>query len=170
MFRSPVLRPALAGALLLSCAVALPGCAWFRGKEAPYLEARESRPLEVPPDLVLPSSSAALQVPPAPAGGGAPGAAPPALRGPGSAFTLDDSQESAFRRVGLSLARIEGVASSQPVAALNAHEVSFRGQTFLVRVSAQGEQARIDAISTEGAPLSSGPAAELLGLLRGRLQ
>lgn len=170
MSATPTPRPVLAGALLVAVAVALPGCAWFRGKEAPYMDSRESRPLEVPPDLVLPSSSAALQVPAAPAGAMAPGATPPAALGAGSAFTLDDSSDSVFRRVGLSLARIEGVSSSQPVAALGSYDVNFRGQAFLVRVSADGERSRIDAISPEGRVLSGGAAGELLALLRARLQ
>jgi hypothetical protein len=56
---STLKRPLILGLLATSAAVALSGCSFFRGKEAPYLESRESRPLEVPPDLVLPSSSAA---------------------------------------------------------------------------------------------------------------
>ena len=69
-------RPLILGLLATAATVALSGCSFFRGKDAPYLESRESRPLEVPPDLVLPSSSAALQIPPAAAGAPTPGEAP----------------------------------------------------------------------------------------------
>ena len=164
----PTLRPLRSGLVLALAASTLSGCAWF-GSEPVYLESRESRPLEVPPDLVLPSSSAALLIPPAAAGSPTPGEAPPAAFGAGTAFEIADSAESAFRRVGLALGRIDGVTAT-PVAALNSHEVAFKGESFLVRLAAQGDTVRIDAISPEGNPLSGGAAGELLAQLRTRLQ
>lgn len=161
-------RPLLGALVLLAAATALPGCSWFR-KEPAYLDSAESRPLEVPPDLVLPSSSAALQIPAAAAGAPAPGEVPPAAVGAGTAFEITDSTESAFRRVGLALGRIDG-ATATPVAALNSHEVTYKGQSFLVRLAARGESVRIDAISPEGTALAGGAAAELLGLLQSRLR
>ena len=161
-------RPKLGGLLLLVAATALSGCSWFR-KEPAYLDSAESRPLDVPPDLVLPSSSAALQIPAAAAGAPAPGEAPPAAVGAGTAFEITDSTESAFRRVGLALGRIDGVAAT-PVSALNSHEVTYKGQSFLVRLAARGESVRIDAISPEGTALTGGPAGELIGLLQSRLR
>lgn len=166
---STLKRPLILGLLATSAVVALSGCSLFRGKDAPYLDSRESRPLEVPPDLVLPSSSAALQIPAAAAGAPSPGEAPPSAVGPTSAFEITDSAESAFRRVGLALGRIDGVAAT-PVAALNSYEVAFKGQSFLVRLSAQGDVVRVDAISPEGSPISGGEAGELLGLLQSRLR
>lgn len=169
MPRSTFQRPLLLGLLAATTVVALSGCSWFRGKDAPYMESRESRPLEVPPDLVVPSSSAALQIPPAAAGAPSPGEAPPVAPGPATNFEISDTAENAFRRVGLALARIDG-ATATPVAALNSYEVGFKGANFLVRVTAQGESVRVDAISPEGTPVSGGPAGELLGLLQARLQ
>jgi len=161
-------RPKLGGLLLLVAATALSGCSWFR-KEPAYLDSAESRPLDVPPDLVLPSSSAALQIPPAAAGAPTPGEAPPAALGVATSFDINDTAENAFRRVGLALGRIDG-ATATPVAALNSYEVGFRGESFLVRLSARGEAVRVDAISPEGAAISGGAAGELLGLLQARLQ
>lgn len=170
MSLSALKRPFLFGLLATAATVALSGCSFFRGKEAPYLDSRESRPLEVPPDLVLPSSSAALQIPAAPGGAvAAPGEAPPAALGPATSFDLDDTAENAFRRVGLALARIEG-ATATPVAALNSYEVGFRGESFLVRLSPSSETVRVDAISPEGTPIRGGAAGDLLGLLQARLQ
>lgn len=169
MTLAPLKRPLVHVLLVAVGSAALSGCAWFRGKDAPYLESRESRPLEVPPDLVLPSSSAALQIPAAAAGAPTPGEAPPSAIGPASAFEITDTAESAFRRVGLALGRIDGVTAT-PVAALNSHEVGFRGESFLVRLVAQGDVVRIDAISPEGTPISGGAAGELLGLLQARLR
>ncbi len=166
---SSLKRPLILGAVATVALVALSGCSFFRGKEAPYRESRESRPLEVPPDLVLPSSSAALQIPPATAGAATPGEAPPAAFGAASSFEVNDTAENAFRRVGLALARIDG-ATSTPVAALNSYEVAFRGESFLVRLGARGESVRVDAITPEGTPVTGGAAGELLGLLQARLQ
>ena len=165
----PRLPPcALRAALVLAVAAALPGCGWFRS-EPVYLDAREARPLEVPPDLVLPSSAAALQIPPAAAASPTPGNAPPSALGAGSSFEITDTAENAFRRVGLALGRIDGVTAS-PVAALSSHEVTYRGESFLIRVAAEGDRARIDAISPQGAVVSGGAAGELLGLLQARLR
>jgi len=166
---STLKRPLALGLIATAAAVALSGCSFFRGKDAPYLESRESRPLEVPPDLVLPSSSAALQIPAAPAGTATPGEAPPAAFGVASSFEINDTAESAFRRVGLALGRIDGAVAT-PVAALNSYEVAFRGESFLVRLSARGEAIRVDAINQEGAAISGGAAGELLGLLQARVQ
>lgn len=163
------LRP-LFGAIALSVAVAgLSGCSMFRSAPI-YLESEESRPLEVPPDLVLPASSAALRIPPAAAGAPAPGEAPPASFGAGTAFELSDTSENAFRRVGLALKRIDGVTATQGVAALNSHEVTFKGESFLIRLSAQSDVVRVDAISPAGAALTGGAAGELLAALQSRLQ
>jgi uncharacterized lipoprotein len=166
---STLKRPLILGLLATSAVVALSGCSLFRGKDAPYLESRESGPLEVPPDLVLPSSSAALQIPPAASGAASPGEAPPAALGVATSFEISDTAENAFRRVGLALGRVDG-ATATPVAALNSYEVSFRGESFLVRLAARGESVRVDAISPEGTAISGGAAGELLGLLQSRLQ
>lgn len=163
-----VKRPLLGGLALALVASSLSGCAWFRGKDDAYLASRESRPLEVPPDLVLPASSAALQIPAAPASASIPGETPPAAFGPADGFDVEDTAENAFRRVGLALARIEGVASA-PVAALNSHEVTFRGETFLIRLVPQDGRVRVDAISAEGTPLRGGAAGELLAQLKARV-
>lgn len=162
-------RSALRGLVLVLLATSISGCAWFRNEPA-YLSSSEGRPLEVPPDLALPSSSAALQVPAASASATPPGETPPMAAQVGTSFNVADSSENAFRRVGLALARIDGVDSSKPVAALNSHEVAFRGSTFLVRLTAEREGVRVDALSPEGAVLSAGPATELLAALRTRLQ
>ena len=162
-------RPVLGGLVLVLAASALSGCSWFR-REPDYLSSTESRPLEVPPDLVLPSSTGALQVPPAAVATAAPSEAPPAVLGAGDGFTIDDSVESAFRRVGIALERIEGVSDRKAVSALNAYEVAFGGETFLVRLAPQDGQVKVDAISADGRPLASAAARQLLGTLRTRLQ
>lgn len=163
-------RPVLGGLALALAASTLGGCSWFRHEPA-YLAAVESRPLEVPPDLVLPSSAGALQIPPAPAGQIAPGETPPAVTAAAAgAFSLTDSSEGAFQRTGLALQRIDGVESSTAVSALNAYEVRYDGENFLIRLTPQGERIQIDAIGTDGRLLASPAARSLLDALRDRLQ
>ena len=170
MSLKPTLRPLVAGLALAVTAATLSGCAWFRSdRPEPYMDSRLSQPLEVPPDLIQPTSAAALQIPAAPAGEAAPGEAPPSAVGPSTAFDLADDAENAFRRVGLALGRIDG-ASATPVVALNSYEVEYEGERFLIRLASQAESVRVDAISPEGTPVSGGAAGELLGLLRERLQ
>ena len=169
MSLKPTLPPFVAGLALAVTAATLSGCAWFRDKNEPYMDSQLSRPLEVPPDLIQPTSAAALQIPAAPAGQASPGEAPPVAVGPAAAFDLADDPENAFRRVGLALGRIDG-ASATSVVALNSYEVEYQGERFLIRLAPQGEAVRVDAISPEGTPVSGGAAGELLGLLRARLQ
>lgn len=152
------------------------GCGWFGGKKRAsiYESSPESRPLELPPDLNSPATDPAMILPELP--GRAPpagvGEAPPAAGGgvtAGEGFQLSDTPASAWRRLGLALARIEGASVVSAAQALGSYEVNFGGQTFLVRAQAEGAGTRISAISTDGKPLGSGPAAELLDLLRRRL-
>ena len=57
---SSLVRP-LALVLLV---VSVAGCSWFKkGAKGDYALAPEARPLEVPPDLNLPNTSGAMQVP-----------------------------------------------------------------------------------------------------------
>ncbi|MBS3959077.1 MAG: hypothetical protein KGZ52_07680 [Xanthomonadaceae bacterium] len=165
----PLLRPAVRGLALALLAASLGGCAWFRGEPA-YLAAVEGRPLEVPPDLVLPSSAGALQIPPTAAVAASPGELPPrVVDGAVGGFHLDDSSEGAFRRVGIALGRVEGVDSSTAVPALNAYEVRYRGEEMLLRLRPQDGRVQVDAIGADGRPLDTPAARGLLEALRQRL-
>jgi uncharacterized lipoprotein len=138
------------------------GCAWIRGA-SPYAESPENRPLEVPPDLSLPNTTQAMRVPEAPA-------PRPAAVAPSSGFELADTPASTWRRVGVALERIDGVSISERAEVLGAYNLSYRGETFLVRVSAAGEGSRVAAVGSDGRELGSAAVAELLGNLRQRLQ
>lgn len=171
---SPTQRALLAALVLILAGSG--GCGWFGGKKRAsiYASSPESRPLELPPDLNAPATDPTMVLPELP--GQAPpagvGEAPPAAGGGATAregFQLSDTPASAWRRLGLALARIEGASVVSAAQVLGSYEVNFGGQTFLVRAQAEGEGTRISAVSTDGKPLTSGPAAELLGLLRKRL-
>lgn len=168
----PVTPRALVAIALAAVLLSSAGCGWFRGKER-YLDATENRPLELPPGLDRPVVDPAMAVPTvsavAPAAGTAPTSVPSAAPAAAASLMLDDTAENAFRRVGLALGRIDGVTVGGNSPLLGTYEVQYRGQDFLVRVQASGEQANVAALSPDGATLTSGAAVELIGLLRARL-
>lgn len=178
MSRSPLRRPLVGGIVLALAASSLVGCAWFRQPPA-YLASTQAPPLQLPAGLLAPGSVSALVVPATAAGRVAPGEAPPDLAGllpaapaadaQAASFLLDDSRENAFRRVGLALERIDGVGLRNPVVALNAFEVEYAGERFLLRLSAEEGAIRVDAMSPEGLLLDSAAARKLLAALRERL-
>lgn len=158
-------RRALSAALLVAI-VSSAGCSWFRGRSG-YENSPESRPLEVPPDLSSPTVDASMQVPTA--GGAASPAA--SARGPvtGQSFVIADSVDSAWRRLGLALERVEGVTIDDRAQLLSVYNVSFEGESFLVKVAAEGETSRVSTVSAEGGEVTTGAAGKLLALLKSRL-
>ena len=160
----------LRGAILALLAVAVvssSGCSWFRGKSG-YENSPESRPLEIPPDLDRPTTDPTMQVPAtAAAPGGTVAARPAAL--PSQAFVVADAPESVWRRLGLALQRVEGVTVGESSQMLSVYNVTFEGESFLVRIAPEGEGTRIAAVSSSGSEINSGAGAKLLGLLRQRL-
>lgn len=163
----PVTPRALVAIALAAVLLSSAGCGWFRGKER-YLDATESRPLELPPGLDRPAVDPAMAVPTV-SDVAPPSASPSAAPAAAASLVLDDTAENAFRRVGVALGRIDGVTVGGNSPLLGTYEVQYRGQDFLVRVQASGQQANVAALSPDGATLSSGPAVELIGLLRARL-
>lgn len=177
--RRPALRVTQISLVIL-IALSVAGCSWLRSKfsnDDRYLGSQESQPLEVPPGLDLPTIDPAMQVPQA-SGSGAVGvtsAAPaggvvvPANAGAVTDFTMADTLDSAWSRIGLSLARIDGVTIGNRAKLLGTYEVQYQGQAFLLRAQPDGESIRVTAIGADGQPLTTGPATVLLGLLKQRL-
>ena len=140
--------------VLLAGVVGLSGCKWIRGA-SPYAASPETRPLEVPPDLSLPNTTQAMRV--------------PAVGSASAAFQVADSKPSTWRRVGVALERIEGVAVGERAELAGAYNVSYRGESFLVRVGEEGSQSRVSAIAPDGREATGSAAVSLLGQLRDRL-
>lgn len=163
--KSSLVRRALSAALLVAI-VSSAGCAWFRGRSG-YENSPESRPLEVPPDLTLPTTDPAMQVP-AVAGVASPGAV---ARGPvtGTSFIIADAPDSAWRRLGLALERIGGVTIDAREELLAVYNVRFEGESFLVKIAAEGEASRVSTVSSTGNEITTGAAGKLLALLKSRL-
>ena len=160
------LRGAVVAVLALAV-VSASGCSWFRGKSG-YENAPESRPLEIPPDLDRPTTDPTMQVPgTSAASGGSVGARPVAL--PSQAFVVADTPDSVWKRLGLALQRVEGVTVGESSQMLSVYNVTFEGESFLVRIAAEGEGTRIATVGKDGTEINTGAGAKLLGLLRQRL-
>src|SRR5690606_225283 len=105
MSPSPILLRTAAVSALAVAVLATSGCGWFRKENAPYAQAPENRPLEVPPDLDRPRATGALATPDQPAsvtrsdmqaGAGAPAA--------GTGFAVAGDRDAVFAQVGEVLA------------------------------------------------------------------
>ena len=156
-------RAVVAGLLL--AVVATSGCSWFRKGNKLYAEAPENRPLEVPPDLNLPNTSGAMQVPNVGPAASSAGAATNAAGG----FTVGGSRDEAFTRVGEALAGIEGVAIASRAQLLGTYDVSYEGASFLVRVSAVDAGAYVSAVDPRGLPATGAAPTKLLAALKAKL-
>jgi uncharacterized lipoprotein len=151
-------RPLLAGAIVVAL-LSSSGCRWFHGSD--YTRSVESRPLEVPPDLNLPSTANAMTLP-TPTGLGTGTPAP-------AGFVVADSPESTWNRIGAALATIDGVTVVGQAQTLGSYDVSYQGQNFLVRIENTAGQSRVSAINAAGIVLRAGPASILLEKLRAKL-
>ena len=159
---SSLVRP-LALVLLV---VSVAGCSWFKkGAKGDYALAPEARPLEVPPDLNLPNTSGAMQVPKVGPAASTAGAATNAAGG----FTVGGSRDEAFTRVGEALAGIEGVAIASRAQLLGTYDVSYEGASFLVRVSAVDAGAYVSAVDPRGLPATGAAPTKLLAALKAKL-
>lgn len=119
-------------AFAVALAALLPACTLFGGR-SDYQEARETRPLEVPPELDAPVTNTSMAVPSV---AGAPAAASPSTTpspieaGADARIAVNDSVAGAWKRVGLALQR-SGVA--ELVASDEAgSSYTVRGETVVV--------------------------------------
>ena len=174
MTASPsILRPLLI-AVIGTALLTQGGCVWLRAKfanTAVYEDSDQANPLEVPPDLDAPNTTAGIAIPDVTANpvtqGSTATATVPAIGGDG--FAMADTVDSAFRRVGVALGKIDGVTLGDSAQLLGTHTVTYQGTTMLIRVEAAGEGARVTAVGTDGTPLTGGPAGALLAALKARL-
>ena len=136
MNRSPSFRWTLA---LLVATTLLGGCGLFHHRDDYYSKARETKPLEVPPDLDTPVASDELAVPPADASGTSTtiGSAPPEAVVAGGALHLADTVEHAWERVGLALERAQAGTISARDAAAHTYTLEVSGLQAPVVVPAE---------------------------------
>ena len=153
--------------VVVGMAVLTSGCSWFRRGDSPYTQSPESRPLEVPPDLDLPNTAAAMKLPPGvqPAATAATTSAAASATG----FTVPGARDAAFERVGTALAGIEGVTIASRAQLLGVYDVNYQGANFLVRVSASGDNSYVSAVDPRGLPASGDAPAKLVAALKAAL-
>ncbi|KRG86964.1 hypothetical protein ABB34_05670 [Stenotrophomonas daejeonensis] len=149
--------------LAIATTVTATGC--HRGARGDYALAPEMRPLEVPPDLNLPNTAGASQVP-ALASASRPAAqAAPAQGG----FTVGGSRDEVFGKVGTALEAIDGVTIASRAQLLGSYDVAYEGSNFLVRVVAVDAGAYVSAVDPRGIPATDAAAVKLVDALKARL-
>ena len=149
--------------LALATTVAVTGC--HRGARGDYALAPEMRPLEVPPDLSLPNTAGASQVPALASAARATQAAQPAQGG----FTASGSRDEVFGKVGVALESISGVNIASRAKLLGSYDVAYEGSNFLVRVVGVDAGAYVSAVDPRGLPATDPAAIKLLGALKAKL-
>lgn len=165
---SPSLSRPLALALLAVSVAGLSGCKWFgkKGPKGDYALSPETRPLEVPPDLNLPSTAGAMQLPNT---ASQVRASQVATASPTSFNLTGSSRDDAFNKVGDALAGIEGVTIVTRAQMLGSYDLSYEGSNFLVRVAAAGVDANISAVDPRGLPAAGEAPANLIAALKAKL-
>ncbi|MGH8109242.1 MAG: hypothetical protein ACREO1_11095 [Arenimonas sp.] len=138
------------------------GCSWLK-KRVSYENSKQTNRLEIPPGLDTPSSSNALLVP---------GIESTTVQGEVAVetFSVNDTLESTWRRMGLALNRIEGVTVTSSAQALGSYDVRYQGMNYLIRAEAAGDTTRVTAFTSEGVAAANSPAGRLLGILKSRLE
>ncbi len=154
-------RTLMVGAVVLTLASAGTGCSWFKHKSN-YMASKETQPLEVPPGLSIPDTSAATALPSVTSSG-------VARSGVASDITLSGTAVANYPRIGAALEGINGVVINDRTEALGSFDVTYQGQSFLVRVQDSNGGSRLIALSPDGRILTTGPAAALMVAVKGKL-
>ncbi|HBN55122.1 MAG TPA: hypothetical protein DD456_14160 [Stenotrophomonas sp.] len=149
--------------LAVATTVTATGC--HRGARGDYALAPEMRPLEVPPDLNLPNTAGASQVPALASAARPAPAAKPAQGG----FTVPGSRDEVFGKVGDALAAVDGVTIASRAQLLGSYDVAYEGSNFLVRVVGVEAGAYVSAVDPRGLPATDPAAIKLLEALKARL-
>lgn len=156
----PLVLVALAVAVL-----GLSGCKWFKKGNPDYAMSAETRPLEVPPDLNLPNTAGALQLPPGPAPLVSQGAATASA----TSFHVVGSRDEVFNNLGTALAAVEGVSIASRAPLLGTYDVSYEGSNFLLRVASVETGTYVSAVDPRGIAATGPAPAKLVAQLKAAL-
>lgn len=161
-------RAAVAGLIVVGL-IGATGCGWFSKGDALYAKSPESRPLEVPPDLDLPRTDAAMGVPAGSVTASGQAAAGPiavATAATAIGFTTVGTRDEVFNKVGEALAGMNGVNVASRAQLLGAFDVNYGGSNFLVRISAVEAGVYVSAVDPRGMPAPGEPPAKLIAALK----
>ena len=159
---SPFLRPVALAALAIAV-LGVSGCKWFRKGNPDYATSAETRPLEVPPDLTLPNTAAAMKLPQTGAQ-----ASPQGAVSSSTGFNVAGPRDDVFAKVGLALEGIDGLTIASRAQLLGSYDVNYEGASFLVRVVAVEAGSYVSAVDPRGLP-AAGPAPKLIAALKAKL-
>ncbi|WP_175485525.1 hypothetical protein [Pseudoxanthomonas sp. GM95] len=148
--------------------VGLSGCKWFhKGPKGDYALEAQARPLEVPPDLNVPSTAGAMQVPTVAAGAAASGAAPAAANTSG--FNVAGKRDDVFAKLGVALGTVDGLTIASSAQLLGSYDISYQGVSFLVRVSEIASGVYVSAVDPRGVPANGPESTRLMAELKNKL-
>ena len=158
--KSRAIRPLLLVGIASLAIVSAPGCSWLKNKTH-YQASHEANPLEVPPDLDRPDTSAATSLPTV-----------ASMQGPAPAAATDTRfampASDAYPKIGEILAATPGVTVNGKAEALSSYDVTYKGESFLLRVLDATGGSRLVALSPDGRMLNSGSAAELMAAIKAK--
>ncbi len=165
--RTTVLR-SLVIAVAVVAVLGASGCRLFKHKTEAYKMSAESRPLEVPPDLNLPSTSGAMELP-----GGQDKSVTRSTMGASSSaangFIIPGDRDTTFDKVGVALAAIDGVTIASKAQLLGVYDVSYEGANFLVRVAKADAGSYVSAVDPRGQAATAAAPAKLITALKAAL-
>jgi uncharacterized lipoprotein len=160
---------ALRSLALAAVVVAVSGCHWF-GKDDAYQQSPETRPLEVPPDLDLPNTQGAMQLPAGETRSVTRSSmGPSAAAAPASRFTLAGERHDNYAKVGDALAATPGLTIASKAQILGTYDVNYEGADFLVRVTKVDAGVYVSAVDPRGMPASAEAPAKLIAALKAAL-
>lgn len=158
--------------VVLAAVLMASGCSWFRRDNKLYAGDPASRPLEVPPDLDMPRTDAAMSIPGATASAASTASATAAatpVAGVSNGFTIAGTRDDVFAKVGDALGKIEGVTVASRAQMLGVYDVAYEGSNFLVRVTAVEAGVYVSAVDPRGQPATGEAANKLIAGLKAAL-
>jgi uncharacterized lipoprotein len=160
---------ALRSLALAAVVVAVSGCHWF-GKDDAYQQSPETRPLEVPPDLDLPNTQGAMQLPAGETRSVTRSSmGPSAAAAAASGVTVAGERDDIFAKVGDALAATPGLTIASKAQILGTYDVNYEGADFLVRVTKVDAGVYVSAVDPRGMPASAEAPAKLIAALKAAL-
>ena len=142
------------------------GCKWFRKGSPAYAMSEETRPLEVPPDLNLPSTAGAMKLPPSVSASQVVSA--PVSAASATSFHVVGSRDDVFNRLGVALGEVEGLTIASRAQLLGTYDVTYEGSNFLVRVAAVETGTYVSAVDPRGIPSTGEAPTKLIATLKGK--
>lgn len=149
-------RRILIAAIGLTAIVLSSGCSWFNKRGNGY--AQNPRPLEVPPDLVVATTTAS--------GGSYLASAATANI---ASFQVAGTKDQVFRLVAAALPKIGGVKVNSQSQGLGLFDVSMAGANILVRVTEQDGQSVVSAVDARGQSASSETISGLVNQIKNQI-